>query len=80
MLREVYADVMMEFTNTMARSKPSYNSKSTVGSDSKNFMLMGCKNHMNYMYMLSITHLEDYKTYCTPIKFLYPTGKFPTHQ
>ena len=54
--------------------KPSYNSKSTVGSDSKNVMLMGCKNHMNYMYMLSITHLEDYKTYCMPIKFLYPTG------
>ena len=63
MLCEVYVDVMMEFTNTMARSKPSHNSKSAVGSDSKNVMLMGCKNHMNYMYMymLSITHLEDYK-------------------
>ena len=74
MLREVYVDVMMEFTNTMARSKPSYNSKSTVLSDIKNVILMGCKNHINDMYILSITHLQDYTPDWMPIEFLYPTG------
>ena len=66
--------MMRELTNTMARSEPSCNRKSTVLSDIKNVMLMGCKNHINDMYILSITHLEDYTPDCMPIEFLYPTG------